>query len=125
MQVLKTYIGILILTSYLVAGGFMLVSSMDHHETSGCPFMPGEHAALCQMTATDHISAWQSMFAAVVPTMLILGLLAAVFVATWRHWYPPPDIPTHSFFYTKQKELVIIPLFQQLFSDGILHPKIP
>jgi hypothetical protein len=78
------------------------------------------------MDAFAHISAWQSAFTAIVPTtLLILGLLAAVFIATWRHWYPPPDISLRRVFYTKQKELAIIPLLQQLFSDGILNPKIP
>lgn len=125
MRPLKILIGILILTAYLVAGGFMLVGSMQHHETSGCPFMPGEHAAICQMDVFDHISAWQSMFAAVVPTILILGLLAALIALTWGFWRPPPITTARPFLHKKRSELVIIPLFQQLFSDGILHPKIP
>ena len=57
MPTLKTYISILILAAYLAAGVLMLAGSIHQHETGGCPFMPGEHAVICQMSATDHISA--------------------------------------------------------------------
>ncbi len=124
MKALKTSIGILILTAYLMVGGFMMIGSMQHHEMSGCPFMPGEQA-ICQMDAFAHISAWQSMFASTVPTTFIIALLAVAILLAWQSWWPPPLQIIRSSLYERRRELAFIPLLQQLFSDGILNPKIP
>jgi hypothetical protein len=124
MSTLKKTIGILLLTAYVFTGGYFLMGTMDHHEMSGCPFMPGEQA-ICQMDAFDHISAWQSTFAAVLPTVLILVIIAAAIILTWRHWYPPPDSIPILTFYQRRAETTIVSLYQELFSSGILNPKIP
>jgi hypothetical protein len=125
MSTLRKTIGILLLTAYMFAGGYFLIGTMDHHhETSGCPFMPGEQV-ICQMDASDHISAWQSRFATVLPTILILSIIAAAVILTWRQWYPPPEILLTGISYQREVALHIVPIYQELFSRGLLNPKIP
>lgn len=126
MTRIKPIIAIFVLVAYLALGSFLMMGMMDHHHMAmgGCPFMPGEHA-ICQMDAFDHISAWQSAFVSVVPTILILSMLAAVVVLAWRHWYPPPNLVLASVAYRERARITIVPLYQQLFSRGILNPKIP
>lgn len=123
---IKPFIATFVLIAYLALGSFLMMGMMDHHHmmAGGCPFMPGEQA-MCQMDAFDHISAWQSAFVSVVPTILILSILAAVVVFAWRHWYPPPDLILASVAYRARARTTIVPLYQQLFSRGILNPKIP
>lgn len=125
MRILKTTIAFTILSAYIAFGSFLMMGMMDHHHMSGgCPFMPGEQV-VCQMDAFDHISAWQSTFVAIAPTILALSILAAVTVLTLRHWYPPPDFVPIRIYYYRRTEVAIIPFYQELFSNGILNPKIP
>lgn len=125
MRILKTTIAFTILSAYIAFGSFLMMGMMDHHPMDGgCPFMPGEQV-VCQMDAFDHISAWQSTFVAIVPTILALSILAAVIVLTWRHCYPPPDFVPIRIHYQRRTESVITPFYQELFSSGILNPKIP
>ena len=93
-----------------------------------CPFM--EHGeVICQMNLADHIGAWKSAFLSVLPalTLLLAAAGVAIFVASvapnllQKTRYLQPAIRkrfrprTYTFSYR--------PL-QELFSDGILHPKL-
>ena len=110
-------------------GGLFHMSGMDMAgDMSGCPYMT--HAeVLCSMSIFDHFAAWESHFLALVPQLTIL-LLAVAAILTVRaiapHLLSPPlrlhAIPikqyrdrTYTFSYR--------PL-QELFSRGILHPKL-
>ena len=98
----------------------MLMGAVHHDMMGGCPFMPGEEA-MCPMDATAHITAWQNMFATTLPDIFIILLVAVVVVSLWQDWYPPPErvpIPLY-----KRRTRPIIPLYQELFSNGILHGK--
>ncbi|MBS1594079.1 MAG: hypothetical protein JST90_07125 [Bacteroidetes bacterium] len=122
---LKKAVAPLFLAAYLAVVGIMLMGSMNHMEMNGCPFMPGEQG-MCQMSVTDHISAWQGMFMSVEPTFFILSiLLAIVFVFVAWQWYPPPKLSIMPAALTRRRDGEIIPLFQLLLSDGLLNPKIP
>ena len=105
------------------------MSQMDMHGgMSDCPFMAHEEV-ICPMNLTDHIAAWKSAFLAVAPTLTLLFAVAgvALFIANFA-----PD-----FFTPKRKPIPILhrqlrertysfacrPL-QDLFSNGILHPKV-
>lgn len=120
----QTFIATFVLFAYLALGSFLMVGMMDHHDMvmGGCPFMPGEQS-MCQMNAFDHITAWQSMFTGVLPTVLVLALIATTTIFFWRLWYPPPDSIRKQSLYHGRAETVIIPLYQELFSKGILNPK--
>jgi len=108
---------------------FSMSSGMDMSGgMSDCPFMShGE--VLCPMNVADHIGAWQSVFQAVAPTIVLL-LAVALAVATVASVAPHLLLPrykpipiirrrlrerTYTFSYR--------PL-QELFSNGILHPKL-
>lgn len=93
-----------------------------------CPFMAHEEV-ICSMNLADHIGAWKSVFLSTVPTFTLLLAVAgvAVFVASVApnllrkiEYASPPsqkwlEVRTYTFSYR--------PL-QELFSNGILHPKL-
>lgn len=97
-------------------------------DTSGCPFMTHE-ATLCSMSVLDHVGAWKSAFLAVVPGFILLLLVlvgAIVLLAVAPNLLVKQKyriLPllkntterTYSFSYR--------PL-QELFSNGIIHPKL-
>jgi len=93
-----------------------------------CPFM--EHGeVICQMNLTDHIGAWKSAFLSVVPALTLLLAVAgvAIFVASvapnllQKTRYLQSSI--HKRFRPRTYTFSYRPL-QELFSDGILHPKL-
>lgn len=93
-----------------------------------CPFMSHEEV-ICPMNLADHIEAWKSVFLSAVPSLTLLLAVAgmAVFVASVApnllrkiQYASPPlqrwlEVRTYTFSYR--------PL-QELFSNGILHPKL-
>lgn len=95
---------------------------------SDCPFMSHEEV-VCSMSIADHIGAWKSAFLAVTPTViLLLAVVGSVaFVASFaprlfvlerrliRILHSQLRERTYTFSYR--------PL-QELFSSGILHPKL-
>lgn len=96
-------------------------------EMSGCLFI--QEAAICNMNTLEHIATLQAMFTSIPNVSNILfvlaGLLLVVFVRT--HFRPSdPDNPS----YTRKKyplnftSLSIYNSLQELFSRGILHPKL-
>lgn len=116
-------LGAMFLSLFSMSSGMDMTGSM-----SDCPFMShGE--VLCPMNVADHIGAWQSVFQAIAPAMVLL-LAVAVAVASVASVAPHLLLPrfkpipilerslherTYSFSYR--------PL-QELFSNGILHPKL-
>lgn len=122
MKTLKPIIAAFALSAFLAVGVFGMMAMTGHHHEPGCPFMPGEQA-ICQMDVFDHISAWQEAFSVVVPSLIVLLLAAAVVFYTWqREW--PPDISIRVRLRPQQQNQ-IANLYQELFSRGILNPKIP
>ena len=96
----------------------------------GC-FMPGMTASLCQMGPLEHVAAWQDMFTAVPNQLdslafilLLITALAFGLLLTRRALYPliPPNFQSH-LVHQRADTAPFNPL-QELFSDGILHPKI-
>lgn len=97
-------------------------------EMSGCPFML-QSEVICQMNLADHIEAWQSAFSAVVPllTLLLSALAAAVLILSVapnlllkQKFREPPfsrELLHRTYSYSYRP-------FQELFSNGILHPKL-
>lgn len=122
MNTLKPIIAAFSLAAFLAVGVFGMMAMTGHHHEPGCPFMPGEQA-ICQMDAFDHISAWQEAFTAVVPSLVILLLAVAVVFYVWRREWPP-DIPARVRLRPKRQNQTPN-LYQELFSRGILNPKIP
>ena len=95
---------------------------------SDCPFMSHE-VMICPMNLADHIGAWKSVFLSVAPTLTLLlaaagfGVLAACVAPNLlqRICYASPpqnrwlEFERYTFSYRS---------LQELFSSGILHPKL-
>jgi hypothetical protein len=93
-----------------------------------CPFMAhGE--VICPMNLADHMGAWKSVFLSVVPALTLLLAVAGmtVFAASVapnllrRISYPAPLL--QRWLRYKIYTFSYRPL-QELFSSGILHPKL-
>lgn len=114
---------VLLLIAFTATALFGLaVSFMNMDEEMGatahCPFMNG-HVSICPMSAFEHVSAWQIMFAAILP-LIASAFVARLFVRTavvTEQYYEqaPPG--------RRQRSPFIIVLTRE-FSSGILHPKL-
>ncbi|MBY0473326.1 hypothetical protein K2Q00_03565 [Patescibacteria group bacterium] len=122
------------LATFLFLGVFGMPHSMimgpDGNMTmSNCPFMSGQ-AAVCNMNPLEHIAAWQSMFTSTFQqngSTLILLLLAALALAlVWtRLRWPTSQRALRPLFRIARRETYLPPpLLQELFSNGILNPKV-
>jgi hypothetical protein len=118
-------IGFLIVGATGVAySGMMMGHGMD--DTVGCPLM-GHDAAVCNMNPLDHLSMWQTMFAAIpVQTVLalLLSLLALFFFSRLRQhlWllHPSPQPVYISY----DPEVRAYDPLQRFIARGLMHPKI-
>lgn len=118
------------LIGFLGLGHMSMDMESDMNGSVTC-FMPGMTEVLCQMNPIEHLAAWQSMFA-VIPSqgdvLLFLIALLAIIVGAIMIIYrssAPPEIytPQSQFLYSK-RYIPIIDWLQEIFSNGILHPKI-
>ncbi|MBA3733362.1 hypothetical protein H0W91_03230 [Patescibacteria group bacterium] len=86
--------------------------------------------SICTMTPVQHISMWQSLFTNIPSqnTTLILLLLAStiafLFFWTKQLYSPPKNILRNSQYSSYQKYIPNAHNFQELFSQGILNPKL-
>lgn len=126
IKYMKQIIATLIFIAFFTLGGFGMfaMTGMEgHHHRPGCPFMPGEQI-ICNMTALDHIAAWQNAFTTTISTFSIYLLLVAVVLLVWKY-YSPTDIFVRRLLLSRTREPVLVSLYQELFSSGILNPKAP
>lgn len=92
-----------------------------------CPFMIG--GVICKMSPFEHISMWQSFFTSIPSqniTLLILLLVSVVLFVFWikRLFSPPRNLFTQPNFGEYSKYIPLTHSFQELFSNGILNPKL-
>jgi hypothetical protein len=93
-----------------------------------CPFMAHEEV-ISPMNLADHIGAWKSAFLSAVPTLTLLFAVAgmAIFVASvapnllGKIQYVSP--PLYRWLQTRTYTFSYRP-HQELFSSGILNPKL-
>lgn len=102
---------------------------MDGNMTMTDCYMPGM-ATICNMSPLEHIASWQGMFAS-LPTQssgitLLLLLLSTVigFVWTRQIHSPPLELRTFSQFLRQREYVPLHSPFQELYSSGILNPKV-
>jgi len=97
-------------------------------QMSNCPFLGV--TALCKMNPMEHMAAWQNMFAAVpsktAPELAALLLLALFVVAFLKDIWNSKKLELVPVFSQRfrEKTFVVSSPLQELFSSGILHPKI-
>jgi hypothetical protein len=108
---------------------FHMSMGMDMSQgMSDCPFMSHEEV-ICPMNLIDHIDAWKSTFLSVVSafTVLFVAIGAAVLIPSiapnllLKIQFALPAVRKwlHAKIYTFSYRLL-----QELFSKGILHPKL-
>lgn len=123
IAILTVFLGAMFASLFHMSMGMDMAGGM-----TDCPFM--EHSeVICPMNLADHMVAWKAAFVSVVPTIVTLLLVAgavAFIASTAPFLFGPKRKPipirlnvlrtrTYSFSYR--------PL-QELFSNGILHPKL-
>lgn len=89
----------------------------DHNTIPNCPYMVGEQS-LCQMNFLDHVVAWQHFAKA---TFASTNLLPVLIFFTGLAVYLSASPPNLSF--KSRRYVAFEPLYQSLFSDGILNSK--
>lgn len=121
-------------TITFLAVGFWGLYSMpmdEYGNMNDCPFMKYT-SSLCQMSATEHIRAWQTLFVA-TPQKLLNAFLAMVlllsvtilFTIYWRWYLWRLRLATLHRFYTKEYlSLSFFNYLKEAFSQGILHSRI-
>ena len=95
---------------------------------NNCPFMTHEQT-LCSMNMLQHVAAWKEAFIAIVPAIFSLFVATAVlFIVRSRSPYLRTRMSyTPIFFLKKIRERLYLFTYrhlQDLFSNGILHPKL-
>lgn len=102
---------------------------MEGNMTMTDCYMPGM-ATICNMSPLEHIASWQGMFTS-LPTQssaitLLLLLLSTVigFVWTRQIHSPPLELRTFSQFLRQREYVPLHSPLQELYSNGILNPKV-
>lgn len=119
---LKTFLSASILIGYMFLSIFAVLH-LAHMRTNGmgmhpCPYMTGEQA-VCTMTFSEHINEWQQY------TNIIVPLLSVIFIATIVLFYWKLSLYANQYFLRTNKRFSFFePLYQSLFSQGILNPKL-
>lgn len=112
----------LILTAFIVAAVFglylVILAPAEHH--SGCPFSAAAEACVSQL---EHLTHWQSSFAAIAAELVVLFALALAILGSTGL----PDLGLRQYRAYRLRERVPRrpTLLQELFSQGILHRKEP
>jgi len=119
----------------LLAGTFglshfgMMMPTDGIMATANCPFMNG--AGICTMSPLEHVALWQSIFTNMagergVTILLVLLLMATAraFAGTRYSHSPPKDLHNRLTYYTRRRYVPAVPVLRELFSSGILNPKL-
>ena len=116
---------------FILGAGLFAHMSMGMDMSGGmtdCPFMESGEV-ICPMNLADHFSAWKAAFVSVTPTIVTLMLVAGAVALT---------ASTIPFLFTSRRKPIPVRLnalrmrtysfsyrpLQELFSNGVLHPKL-
>jgi len=112
----------IVLTAFIVAAVFglytIIFSSMEHE--TGCPFSVGASACMAPL---EHLSHWQSSFAAIAAELV--ALFALVLIVVGSLGLLSADVRQYRLFKQRERIPKRPTLLQELFSQGILHRKEP
>lgn len=119
--VLTFFLGAMFVSLFHMSMGMDISGAM-----SDCPFMSHEEV-LCPMNLAEHIDAWKTAFVAIEPTLVLFLAFVVLFVVSVAPFLFAPKRETMPILYRQflQKRYTYSyrPL-QELFSNGILHPKL-
>lgn len=119
----KSYLASILLISFIALAGLgLFIPTMSHAgHNIDCPFAPGS-TALCA-APLDHLKHWQDSFLAVlVQSLLIVGI--ALILTRLSGIFPKLD-PQYERYRLRTRIPIRPPLFQELYSQGILNRKAP
>jgi len=124
---MKRILASLALAAYLALGGFGFLHAYQmagpgRMAMAPCPFMQDQEA-ICTMDALAHFAAWQNMFAGTLPKVFLAGAVAFCLAAFFR--LRPPSGEDRQRRALRKDSSQVPPLYQLLFSRGILNPKAP
>ena len=122
-QQLKQALSVVALAAYVmlaVFGLFFMTMHMSHDGMSmeNCPYMTGGHS-VCPMDALSHITAWEDMVRTIVPAILIIIGIVASCVSLSK------EIELSPLRFSRYRPKRPRSPYMELFSNGILNPKIP
>ncbi len=113
-----------------IAHSSMSMGEDGNMTMSNCPFMSGQ-AAVCNMNPLEHIAAWQGMFMSIPQQagsnliVLLLTAIALSFLWIINLWRPSINHTYSSnHFFVRKDYIPLASQLQELFSSGILNPKI-
>ena len=106
----------------------MTMDADGHMTMDTCPFMSG--MGICTMSPLEHVAMWQSMFTSTShelnQILVVLVLMISVLGIAWiRYVFPPPrELVRQRTYYSYREHVPVITVLQELFSSGILNPKL-
>lgn len=106
-----------------VGGAISAGMMMDDGSMQPCPFM--DVPTLCNMSPLEHMSEWQSMFAATVQQFATTSLLLVLTLAVLWYFAGFLFVPKRTELLPRfrYRERVFDPL-RLAFARGIIHPKV-
>lgn len=130
-QILLSFavVALLLISAGLPHFGMTMSMDMDGNMTMTDCYMPGM-TAICNMTPLEHVASWQSMFTSTPVQSFMLLLLSLVLTALvgflWtRQEHSPPLLQRkHPVFSRRREYIPQHTSLQELFSQGILNPKL-
>lgn len=125
-QVLSAILALGIL--YILSFGILMGMETDNHgHMAACPFTMT--SSLCTMSFSEHLNMWQNMFTATLDNgtlLLIVGLIVLAFSIAFKHLDTSQDqeLKGYRFYTHKHSKPPTFNKLLELFSQGILNPKI-
>lgn len=113
---------------YILSFGILMGMETDRHgDMATCPLTVA--SSLCRMNFSEHLSMWQSMFTATLDNgtlLLIVGLLVLAIALAFKSLdtYQDQKFKSYQFYSYKHQKNLVFNKFLELFSQGILNPKI-
>lgn len=124
---LTLFVGLMFVSLFSLSGSVQV--SHGSHGMGTCPFMMDQEV-LCGMSVSEHLSAWKSVFSTAIPSVFALFLTlgtALLLTSTAPFLLRKPILRYRAKWryclYRYIYSHAVRPL-QELFSSGILHPKL-
>lgn len=120
---------VLFLATYLLS--LFMFTGLVNQVSGDCPFM-SHTEVVCSASPFGHIDEWQSAFTSTVPTQILTLIIFGALLFSVRLVFPSQD----SIFNQNATRILVLfqhikaklstfshRLYQELFAQGILHPK--
>lgn len=124
---LAIFLGLMFVSLFFLSGAADMTHGMS--SMSDCPLM-ADREIVCSMNLFEHMGTWKTLFSNLIPSALtfLLAVGAAVFIATTAPYLQRRPIfhlrLIHWYQQSRNIYSDVVRAFQELFSSGILHPKV-